>query len=80
MTFSFIKNHDICPRYNLYRFKGAKKTIDNVVNNLGNLKMENNEYKLRSLKETNAYIQEKFSEAKQFIAQDSAIELKSLTE
>ena len=37
------------------------------MNNLGNLKMENNEYKLRSLKETNAYIQEKFSEAKQFI-------------
>ena len=37
--------------------------------------MENNENKLRSLKETNAYIQEKFSEAKQFIGQgQSAIE------
>ena len=32
--------------------------------------MENNEYKLRSLKETNAYIQVKFSEAKQFIDQE----------
>ena len=40
------------------------------MNNLGNLKMENNEYKLRSLKETNAYIQVKFSEAKQFIDQE----------
>ena len=31
--------------------------------------MENIEYKLRSLKETNAYIQEKFLEAKKFIGQ-----------
>ena len=39
--------------------------------------MEENEYKLRSLKETNDYIQAKFFEAKTFIEQgQSAIEFK----